>query len=278
MRKIFYYKDELNDDFGQLQFKQSKIDNYKYKKNFVFKFFSFVLYFLVAKFLVFLYTKIVFLQSFKNKKILRKQSGGAYFYINHTSAQYDATIPSMLKLFKMNYVIVQKSSVKMPVAGKLVELLGGVPLSSSLSQMNDFYSFIFDSIKKGKTITFYPEAHVWPFYNGVRDYKESSFYFPAKTYGAVYAVTNCLKKRRLSHLPRVVTYIDGPFYKKEELSIKENMVYLRDECLKAMKKHIKENTTYDYYKYIKIEDGESHIEKISNKEFKKRYPDKTIEK
>lgn len=272
MRKIFYYKDELNDDFGQLQFKQTEIKNHKYKKNFIFKFFSSILYFIIAKPLVFIYTKIIFLQSFKNKKILRKEKGGAFFYINHTSAQYDATIPSMFKLFKMNYVIVQKSSVKMPIVGRLVELLGGVPLSSNLEQAKDFYSFIFDTVKDKKTITFYPEAHVWPFYNGVRNYSDASFYFPAKTGNPVYAITNCLKKRKLSHLPRVTTFIDGPFYKKDNLSIKENMAYLKDECLNAMMKRIKENTTYDYYKYIKIEDGESHIEKLKEKEFRRRYP------
>ncbi|MCR5741258.1 MAG: hypothetical protein K6G38_02195, partial [Gammaproteobacteria bacterium] len=255
------YKDEVKDDFGLVQYKDKSLGNYKYKKNFVFKFFSFVIYYLIAKLLVALYTKIVFLQTFKNKKVLRgMKRKGAFFYFNHTSALYDATIPSMLKAFKMNYVLVQKTSVLIPFAGVLVNLLGGTPVADSIKLTKDMHKFIFDEIEKGRTITIYPEAHIWPFYTDVRDFSEKSFFYPTKCEAPVYAITNCLKKRKIGKLPRVVTYVDGPFYKKDELSSKENMKYLKEKCYNAMKKRLSENSTWDYYKYVKIDEGESRIE------------------
>ena len=93
---------------------------------------------------------------------------------------------------------------------------------------------------------------MWPYYNGIRPFVANSFRFPAEDGAAVYALTNCYKKRLIGHLPRIVTYVDGPFYADKNLTLKQNMQMLRDKCYEAMKKRAEQSSTYEYIHYEKM--------------------------
>ena len=49
--------------------------------------------------------------------------------------------------------------------------------------------------------------------------------------------------------PKVVTYLDGPFYPDSSLPLPERKQRLRDQCHAAMVKRAEENSTYAYYEY-----------------------------
>ena len=51
----------------------------------------------------------------------------------------------------------------------------------------------------------------------------------------VFCLTNTYQKRRFSKRPRIVTYIDGPFYPDGTLSMKQQKQKLRDEVYERMK-------------------------------------------
>lgn len=101
----------------------------------------------------------------------------------------------------------------------------------------------------------YPEAHIWPYYTDIRNFKPDSFMYPVENNKPVFCFTNVYKKRKFSKRPKVVTYVDGPFYPYDDLSKRENMEMLRDNVYNAMKKRIVSNPVYKYkYIYIKKED------------------------
>ena len=60
--------------------------------------------------------------------------------------------------------------------------------------------------------------------------------------------------RRFSKKPRVVTDIDGPFYKNGELSRREQPDELRDRIYAVMLERSKENNC-EYIRYLKKTEG-----------------------
>ena len=88
----------------------------------------------------------------------------------------------------------------------------------------------------------YPEAHIWPFYTGIRPFKDTSFRYPVQQKLPVFSLTNTYQKRRYSKKPKMVTYIDGPFYADASLPVRQQKKMLRDQVYEIMKKRAKNNT------------------------------------
>ena len=124
-----------------------------------------------------------------------------------------------------------------------------IPLGQDRVQCVEQLRCIKKRIAQGHTVTVYPEAHIWPYYTGIRPFKADSFGYAAVTGAPVVAMTNCFQKRRFFKSPKVVTYLDGPFYPRKDLSRAENTKYLRDLTYEAMKERAKNHSTYVYYEY-----------------------------
>ena len=96
----------------------------------------------------------------------------------------------------------------------------------------------------------YPEAHIWPFYTKIRPFPDASFKYPVQYKTPVFCFTNIYQKRRFSKNPRMLTYIDGPFFPDESLSLKEQRKDLRDRVYNTMVERSKLNNI-EIIKYIK---------------------------
>lgn len=253
-KKIIYYREENTDDFANTNIKTKPLrDNYKYiHKNIFWKTASFILYRLIAQPLVFLFTKIVFLQRFRNKAVLKKvKNKGAYVYANHTNMLMDAYMPSLLRYKKRGYIIVGPDAMSIPGLNNILEMLGAIPLGSTLSQNKEMFDCIKTRVSQNNLVVIYPEAHIWPYYTGIRSFPAASFGYPVYDDSPVFALTNCYKKRRFCRLPRVVTYLDGPFYPDKTLPMSERKKQLRNQCYNAMKERTEKYSTYNYIIYKK---------------------------
>lgn len=236
-RTVIYYSDELNDEFSTAQITPKKIDgSYRYCYDSLFKRFThFFWYRMVATPIAFIYTKVVFHHKVIGKDILRKYKNTGYFmYGNHTHDIGDAFIPNMLNIPKDNYVIVHPNNVSMPYLGKITPSLGALPLPDDMAAYKNFIRAVERRIKEGHTIVIYPEAHIWPYYTKIRPFTDASFAYPIKLGTPVFCFTNTYQKRKNSKKPNMVTYIDGPFYPRDNLSAKEQKKELRDKVYEAM--------------------------------------------
>ena len=110
-------------------------------------------------------------------------------------------------------------------------------------------------VSKKRAIMIYPEAHIWPFYTKIRPFLDSSFKYPVEYSTPVFCFTNVYKKRRFSKNPRMVTYVDGPFFADESLSSKEKRRSLRNQVFEAMCERSKLNEV-ELIKYEKLENSE----------------------
>ncbi len=262
--KTIYYSDELNDDFASLGIKKKPLgDDFEYiHKNILWNTCSFVIYRMIAQPLVFVFVKVAHRQRFKNRKVLKTaRKTGAFIYANHTNMLLDAFVPNIVKLRKRGYILVGPDTTSIPGLKNIVEMVGAIPLGQTLSENKEMLECINHRIAKNKGfITIYPEAHIWPYYTGIRDFKAGSFSYPCYTDTPVFAMTNCYQKKLIGKHPKVVTFVDGPFYPDKDLPMKERKEKLRKQCYDTMVKRAKENSTYSYIVYEKkdLENAAEH--------------------
>ena len=253
-KQIYYYKDELNDEFSGAEITPRIIDeNYTYiHRNPLWDFCSFLLQNVISMPIKLLYGKLKLKIKYVWKKKLKPYKKDSYFvYVNHTQVFADVFIPSLPMYPKRNHFIVNPENVSMKFLGNSIQLLGAIPIPNNKNGMKNFINAIETHIDKGHPITIYPEAHIWPFYTGIRNFKSVSFKYPVKLNTPVYSITNTYqtygKKRNKI---KIVSYIDGPFYPDEGLKIKEATEQLRNEVYDTMIARSK-NSNIEYIKYIK---------------------------
>ncbi|MDD6290727.1 MAG: hypothetical protein PUA77_02895, partial [Lachnospiraceae bacterium] len=70
----------------------------------------------------------------------------------------------------------------------------------------------------------------------------------------VFCFTNTYQKRRFGKKPRIVTYVDGPFYADKGLSGKEQKEKLRNQVYEAMCRRSKENTV-EMIHYVRADEA-----------------------
>lgn len=141
MKRVYYYNDEVNDDFASTNGKinsDTVNGDYRYSHPSVgWKIASFFAYRVFATPLVWLYTKVWLGVRVKNRRALRKVKG-CFVYMNHTQNIADAFLPTISAFPKRAYVVTGPETVSIKGIRVLVALLGAVPLPSALSAYRNF--------------------------------------------------------------------------------------------------------------------------------------------
>lgn len=236
-RRLIEYDDERNDDFSEARITPRVIDgSYRYCYDSLWKRLThFFWYRLVFTPIAFFHSKLVFHHKVEGRERLASFRRQGYFlYGNHTQPIGDAFMVNLLNFPKHNYVVVHPDNVSIPVLGRITPSLGALPLPDDGAAYRNFLGAIGRRIGEGHTVVIYPEAHVWPYYTGIRLFPDDSFIYPLKLGTPVFCFTNTYQKRKWGKKPRIVTYIDGPFYPDETLPPRARRKDLRDRVLDAM--------------------------------------------
>ena len=139
----------------------------------------------------------------------------------------------------------------MKILGNFVQMLGAIPIPSNKKAMKNFLEAIEKHIKNKHSITIYPEAHIWPYYTKIRQFKDVSFKYPVQLNVPVFCMTNTYQKYgKNQNKIQIVTYIDGPFISNKNLGKKEQQKDLRDRVYNCMVERSK-NSNIEYVQYIK---------------------------
>ena len=150
-KQIVYYKDELNDEFSGASITPKCIDeNFKYiHKNPLWNLLSIILQNVLSMPIKLFYSKIKFRIKYVGKEKLKKYKNEGYFvYVNHTQVFADTFIPSIPIFPKRNFFIVNPENVSMGCSGKIVEMLGAIPIPNKKDGMKNFMDAIETRIKK----------------------------------------------------------------------------------------------------------------------------------
>ena len=254
-RTVIYYTDELRDEFSTAVITPKAIDDtYVYCHDGFFKKLThFFWYRVVATPIGFFYAKLAHGHRIVGKRILRLHKKQGYFlYGNHTQAIGDAVIPTMLTTPKDAYVIVHPNNVSMPYLGRVTPSMGALPLPDNLAAYRNFIKAVERRATEGHAVVIYPEAHIWPYYTGIRPFPDDAFAYPVKLELPVFCFTNTYQKKKHGKKPRIVTYVDGPFYPDASLPPRQRRKDLRDRVYEQMCRRAKLNQV-EVIKYIKKE-------------------------
>ncbi len=250
MKRIYYYCDELNDDFAGTKIKKRQLPkDYKFvRTDGGWKFGRFLVYKVFATPLIMLVSSL--LTRVKNKRVMRGyKNGGAFIYGNHTAYLTDAMNPTRIAFPRTADILVNSDAVSIKGVGGLVRMLGGVPVPTDLHGLKNFSADIEEAVKSGHWMAIYPEAHIWPYYTGIRPFGAASFKYPAKCGVPVFAYTTVYRRRKFSRKPKKVVYVDGPFFAEGE-TLKEKAESLRAQVYEAMcgRAKLSDCVYCDYYK------------------------------
>lgn len=254
--KIIYYKDELNEEFSTAKIEPRKIDeNYKYiHKNIIWNTCAFLVQNVLSIPIKYLYAKIKFRVKYIGKEKLKPYKKQGYFiYGNHTQAFADTFLISNSVYPKINYLIVNPENVSMKFLGNFVQMLGAIPIPNNIKGMKNFLEAVEKRIKQGHSITIFPEAHIWPYYTKIRPFKSVSFKYPVQLKTPSFCVTNTYQSYgKNNDKVKIVSYIDGPFFPDEGLTLKEQQENLRNKIYNQMVERSK-NSNIEVIKYEKKE-------------------------
>lgn len=188
------------------------------------------------------------------EKLQTNNKKGYFVYGNHTQPLGDVFIPLTIFSPYRFYGIAGQANWGIPIIGKLLVRYGGLPVGNDIKQSIKLIKAIKEVIAKKGIITIYPEAHVWPYYTKIRPFDATSFHFPIKTKSPVFAMTTTYHKPKFGKHPKIITYIDGPFYPDQDLPSKKAQEKLYNEVKDAMIFRAK-SSNYQYYNYVKKQEA-----------------------
>jgi hypothetical protein len=250
-----YYQDELNDEFSGIKRVKPNIDDkFIYiHKNPCWKFLGFIVYRIFLTPFAYFYLKFKFHAKFVNKKVLKPFKRKGYFiYGNHTNIPADAFIPNMLSFPQNCYVVVNSENVAVKGTRNIMMMLGALPIPDNFNGMKNFINAIEKRSVQKSMIMIYPEAHVWPYYTKIRPFKATSFRYPVQFSDPSFCFTTTYQKRKHSKKPKMVIYVDGPFYADNSIDEFKRKEDLRNQIYSKMVER-SANSNCEYVKYIKKE-------------------------
>lgn len=253
MKKTMFYEDEINDDFAFVSRKKKEItkDYVFINNNFIYKFFEFITYRLIMFPIAFIFSYIKHHPKFVNKRVLKKEKKGYFLFANHTQIPCDAYFPNILSFPKKSFIIVNPDSLAIIGTETFIKMSGALPIPTDLTGIKPFMDAIEKRVQKS-VVVIYPEAHIWPYYTKIRDYKDTSFRYPVKFDKPSFCYTTTYQKRKFGKKPKVTIYVDGPFYPNKELNLKQQQIDLRNRIHEKMVER-SHNSTYAYIEYVRRE-------------------------
>ena len=157
-------------------------------------------------------------------------------------------------------IVVSPDTVSIKGLRTIVQWLGAIPTPSDVSGMRNFKTAVMHS-SESRNVTVYPEAHIWPYFTGVRDFPDTSFIYPVERNAPViafftafsepYGFLSCFRKANMT------VYVSDPIYPDPALPPREARKELRDKVYAFMKECSQKHSNYEVIQYIKTEKKES---------------------
>ena len=121
--------------------------------------------------------------------------------------------------------------------------LGGVPIPTKLCTLKDFNAEIKRAIEKGSFVCMYPEGVLWPYYEGLRDFRDGAFKIAAFSKCPVVPLVITFREpkglyRLYKKKPCVTMTVLPAVFPPDDLSPRAGAEAVKDECLSKMKEEI----------------------------------------
>lgn len=249
--KEIHWKDELNDDFDQVGLKRPEVPkNYRYLRKL--HVLSWMAYYFLARPILGTYCFFHGIRV-KNKKNLKPLKKTGYFvYSNHVAIS-DVFKFSSYAMSKRVNIIGYSDALSLKVIRPLIRALGYLPIPDDIDNLKKLKKAIEVLVNKKEAILIYPEAHIWPYYTKIRNFKDVSFSYPAEMNEPVVPAVTIFRGKP-NRKPKQTIIFGKPIYPNEDMTPLENKRYLREQCYLQMKEISEKYPQVEYIKYIKDKD------------------------
>ena len=253
-----YYSSLKDDSFMHTKVLKKKNikNNYRYlPRKLIVRGLRWVFYYFFAAPICFLITKINCGVKVKGRENLKKFKGGAILIGNHSHV-LDCMLASVYVGFpRRNYFVSNKDAVQVAVGRYFTKALGVLPLPDEQKGLINLANAINILLKKGNTVTIYPEASIWPYSTFLRPLPPATFHYAVKSDVPVvpFAVTyRYAKFRPKAKKPKVNITILEPIYPNHELSIVERKQDLCNKTTQALKNVIETEDNVKLFEYVQL--------------------------
>ena len=155
------------------------------------------------------------------------------------------------------YVIANKDAIEVPVARLFTKAFGALPVPDNNKGLANLNQSVVKMLQKGSRVAIFPEAHIWPYYTGLRPFASVGFHYAVKADVPVipFAVSYRLRKgkNKMAKKPQVNITILKPIYPDKNKTLAENKTYLAKMAYEQIKEVLDKANSPKLYDYIKKE-------------------------
>ncbi len=233
------FKQSIEDDKRRVVSKQKAQKRYRkqFAQSWLKKAFSFIVYYGIALPVLFVYLRILCGVKIKNKKNIKDVKGGAIMVSNHVHT-LDSVMGAMTLFPKKPIFTSIKSNFKLPVAGRLVNILGSMPVPETPSEMKVFFYELSKQVRKGKVVHFFPEGELIQGDTKLRDFKRGAFMLAEETKSPILPIGISFHEKGsvfpLFGKDRVIINVGKPIYPDVFKLKRESIEHLSDESFDVM--------------------------------------------
>ncbi len=210
--------------------------------NVIFNTFSNLLYLVAYPLLIFI-NKFFFGFKIEGKEILEDIDSGKVTISNHVHPM-DCTMVGLANSPKKTFYTSLENNFKIPIVRRIIKLLNTVPIPNDIKYTKNFMNSIDNLLQNSKTIHFYPEGSLWPYYDKIRRFKNGAFDFAVRNnVPIVPMVFKFNKQKRLLDILKpkttITLVVKEPIYPNKLLPKKEAILDLKERAYTVMCNEVK---------------------------------------
>ena len=203
----------------------------------IYKILSSLLY-LIAYPILFLLTKIWMGLKIEGRENLSKV-GDEYITVANHINMIDCAMITLSIFPRIPYFLTLQSNLEIPIIKYLVMLFRGIPIPRSKTGKEKMVNTIDTLLKNGEVVGIYPEGHLIPYYDGIREFKNGAFNFAVKNQVPILPIVFTYREpegiiRKFKKRPFITLTILEPEYPKAEMS-KANVEELKIRVQRKMR-------------------------------------------
>lgn len=176
-------------------------------------------------------TKVVFRLEIIGSENLDPLKGKGYITVcNHVNLLDCGMIATAVGRRDITFTTI-KENFEIPVVRILVKLLGGIPIPRTQKAMVKFSQAVAQLLEEGHVVHFYPEAVLFPYYNGIRGFRRGAFSYAVKNGVPVapMVITYHEPDSKFRKKPIAKIHVLEPVYPNAELHEREAIKELKDQ-------------------------------------------------
>lgn len=199
----------------------------------IYKILSGLLY-LIAYPILFIVTKVWLGLKIEGRENLSKV-GDEYITVANHINMIDSAMIALSIFPRVPYFLTLQSNLEIPFIKYLVMLFRGIPIPRNMAGKEKMVNTINKLLKSGEVVGIYPEGHLIPYYNGIREFKNGAFSFSVKnqvpilpilfTYREATGIIKLIKRKPFITLTILSPEFPNPKISKESVLELKNRVY-----------------------------------------------------